>query len=1017
MTNKTHARLALKTSTATLALSLAMLSAPAVAQQAAADTAEAETIVVTGSLIRNPNLERASPVTVTSADDIELMQSNTAEEILREIPGIVPSIGSAVNNGNGGASFVNLRGLGSNRNIVLLDGVRLVPAELNGRFDLNNVPLALVERMDVLTGGASTTYGADAISGVVNFLTKKDFAGIDFSTGYQITERGDGAVFKSDLVLGANFDDGRGNVVLSVGFQDADPVYQGDRPFSRFQVDSFNGTRAGSGTSTPSRWSGVNPTGGNAITDTAVCGGTGQPACVNPQAGLRQVTADGTAFRTGTAFDAFNFNPYNIFQTPFKRYNIYAAGRYEVSDALEVYSRAIFSRNTVNTIIAPSGTFGVNMTVPLNNPFLTTAQRNAFCNFDIDPGLGYTPRFTAAECAAAATATGPTDPNYRSVVSTLARRATEFGPRVSEYVTTFFDYQVGARGGITDNISWDLFATYGESDNVQTQQGYWLNSRVQQALLAGANGCFNAANGCVPVNLFGRDGSITPEMNAFLTGDSVVSTKVNQTQVRGTIAGDFGVTSPWASNGVAFAIGGEYRKQNASQVSDLLSQSGDLGGAGGAAPNINGGYSVYEGFGELVLPLVQDVPFFQDLSIEAGVRYSNYTIDAPGNPSYDTWTWKAGGSWSPGGGLKVRGFYSRAVRAPNIAELFSPVNTLLTNLSDDPCANINDAGGNIAGRPVPTGELRAICLAQGAPASAIGFIPVPTAGQANFTGGGNINLGPETSNSWTLGAVWTPTFAPGVSLTVDYYNIKVTGAITSPTPGDAIFACFGANPLSPPAGASTSAACTSIRRNPGTGALSGDYSDTPGLPLALSNLGVLETDGIDVTFNYSHQFDALRWSFSAVGNWTGKSEFEAIAGSEAGPRDCVGLYSVNCASIQPEYSFSVRNTLSFTDVDLSLLWRHISKVRYEDGDAFKGTVDGKQTDFNFIPSYNYFDLSARFNVDEKLTFTLSVQNMFDVQPKLVGNTIGATAYNSGNVYPSTYDALGRRYAVSARLRF
>jgi len=1016
------ARSALKTSTATLALSLAMVSAPAFAQATAtADAPEAvDTIVVTGSLIRNPNLERSTPVTVTSADEIELMSSNTAEEILREIPGIVPSIGSAVNNGNGGASFVNLRGLGSNRNIVLLDGVRLTPAELNGRFDLNNIPLALVERVDVLTGGASTTYGADAIAGVVNFLTKRDFAGMELTSSYQITEKGDGPVFRTDLVLGANFDDGRGNVVLAVGYQKADPVYQGDRDFSRFQVDSFNGSLGGSGTSTPSRWSGVNPTGGNSITDVTVCGATGQPACVNPQAGQRQVTADGTAFRTGTAFDAFNFNPFNIFQTPFKRYNVYAAGRYEVNDAIEVYSRAIFSKNTVNTIIAPSGAFGISTVVPLSNPFLTAAQRNAFCNFDIDPGLGYTPRFNAATCAAAATAAGPTDPNYRSVTANVSRRATEFGPRISEFTTTYFDYRAGARGGITDTIDWDLWASYGESENNQVQSGYWLNSRVRNALLADKNGCFTATDGCVPVNLFGPDGSITPEMNAYLTGDSTVATKFAQTQVRGTIAGDFGLSLPSASNPLAFAIGGEYRKYTASQVSDLLSQSGDLGGAGGAAPNIAGGYSVYEAFGELILPLVQDRPFFEDLTIEGGLRYSSYSVDAPGDPSYETWTWKAGGNWTPGGGFKIRGNYAKAVRAPNIAELFSPQNTLLTNLADDPCANYDDEGAPIPGRPTPSGTLRSICLAQGAPASSIGFIPVPTAGQANYTGGGNPALGPETSDSWTLGAVWTPRFAPGLALTVDYYNIKVNGAVSSPTPGDAITACFGPNPLSPAAGAENSEDCRVIGRNPVTGALAGDSSDTPGLYLPLSNLGRLATDGIDVTLNYAHDFDNVRWALSVIGNWTNSSTFQATPSSDN--RECVGFYGVNCASIQPEYSFSVRNTFTISDVDLSVLWRHISKVKYEDynipdAEAFAGTLNGEETDFNFIPAYNYIDVSARFTIAEPLVLTFGVQNLFDVQPKVVGGTLGSTAYNSGNIYPSTYDSLGRRYTVSARLRF
>src|SRR6187549_1522718 len=213
---------------------LAQADQPAQPQAAAPEAeqpAEGETIVVTGTLIRNPNLVSSSPVAVVGAEEIALRQTNNAEEILRDLPGAVPSIGSAVNNGNGGAAFADLRGLGNFRNVVLLDGQRITPSSTIGRVDLNNIPLALVERVDTLTGGAAVTYGADAVSGVVNFITRRDFAGFELATSEQITEQGDGNVFRADLTLGANFDDGRGNAVLSIGYQEADPVYQGARKF------------------------------------------------------------------------------------------------------------------------------------------------------------------------------------------------------------------------------------------------------------------------------------------------------------------------------------------------------------------------------------------------------------------------------------------------------------------------------------------------------------------------------------------------------------------------------------------------------------------------------------------------------------------------------------------------------------------------------------------------------------------------------------------------------------------
>ena len=211
-------------------------------------------IVVTGSLISNPALVSSSPVSVIGQEEINLRQTNTAEQILRDLPGAVPSIGQQVNNGNGGAAFADLRGLGNFRNVVLLDGARIVPSSVVGRVDLNNVPLALVERVDTLTGGAATTYGADAVSGVINFITRSDFSGMELNMSKGITERGDGANTRADLTLGANFDDGRGNAVLSVGYQKSDPIYQGARRISQNNYTSTSGSRGGSGTTVPGRF-------------------------------------------------------------------------------------------------------------------------------------------------------------------------------------------------------------------------------------------------------------------------------------------------------------------------------------------------------------------------------------------------------------------------------------------------------------------------------------------------------------------------------------------------------------------------------------------------------------------------------------------------------------------------------------------------------------------------------------------------------------------------------------------
>ena len=998
-------------------VAVAMASSTAAFAQTAEDDAAADqTIVVTGSLIRNPNLEQANPVNVTTSDAIELKQSNTAEEVLREVPGIVPNIGTAVNNGNGGSSYVDLRGLGSNRNIVLLDGNRIVPADLAGRVDLNNIPLALVSRVDALTGAAVTTYGADAITGVVNFVTKKDFAGVDLSVGDQITGKGDGNYLRADLTIGANFDDGRGNAVLSIGYQDSDPVYQGDRDFSVFGIDSYSGTLGGSGTTVPSRITGTR----------GLIAGTTTPDTngANVNGGTRQVDPATGLARSTYAF--FNFNPYNIFQTPFKRYNIFAQANYEISDSVEVYTRGLFSKNTIDTIIAPSGSFGGSVTMNLNNPYMPATLRSQFCAFNTATGGAYVPLYSPAICAAAATATGPSDPNYRTVTFNLSRRAVEVGPRISNYASTVFDYRVGARGSIGSSINWDLSGSYGESDKIQAIKNYTLQSRWRQALLANnTTTCITNTGGCVPVNPFGPVGSISAAAADFLSDDSTTQVKTSLAQVRGVVSGDLGVSSPGASEPVGFAVGAEYRKYSARQASDVLAKTpGELGGAGGAAPDIFGGYEVYEGYGELIAPLLEDKAFAKSLTLEAGARYSSQKINGGG--TNNDWTYKVGLSWEPVDDVKLRGNYARAVRAPNISELFSPVSTGLTSLSTDPCAG---------SAPVSNANLRAVCLAQGAPAGTIGSILNPTAAQANSTGGGNINLAPEKATTWTVGAVFQPQALPGFSLSVDYYNIKVTDEIGAPTSGDVMAACFG----SPAPSAITSASasnplCTAIRRNPVTGGLDGDPATTLGLPQTLSNSGRLKTDGIDLIANYAKDLGLAKWSSGLVLNYAISQTFNANVNSPLNTdRECVGYYSANCGftgSMQPKWQISWRNTFTFGKLDASLLWRHISGMQQEpddvagSGPAFAGQLpvgfgyrEGETVNFGKIGAYDWFDLSLRFNVNDNLTFTAAVQNLFDKDPPVVGSSIGSTSYNSGNTYPSTYDALGRRFAVSARVKF
>jgi outer membrane receptor protein involved in Fe transport len=946
---------------------IAPQGSPEATQDTAQDAAKpgAGDIIVTGSLIRSPNLVQSSPVASISSSEVELRQSNTAEEILRDIPGVVPDIGAQVNNGNTGASFVNLRGLGANRNLVLIDGARIVPADLVGAVDLNNIPLALIERTDVLTGGASTTYGADAVAGVVNFVTKQNFSGVEATVSNQITERGDANTYRADITVGHNFGGDRGNAVLSFSYQHADPLYQGKRPYSVNAIDQTDGSNGGSFTTAP------------AILDGPILSGQ-----IDPTTG---------AVQDGNYDNLYNYAPTNIFQTPFKRYNVYGAAHYDVTPDVEVYTQGLWSKNSVGTILAPSGTFGNTYAIPISNPFLSDALRTQLCNAG---GI------SAAACTVAAGVTNPTAAGYQTVDESVYRRFVEAGNRYATYTTELFNVRGGARGSITSNIKWDIYGAYGESKNTNRQTGQGLNSRVEQALQAvNTTTCVDPSNGCVPINLFGGVGSLTQDSINFINVETESAVKTTLGQVHGEVNGDVGVSSPWASAPISFAVGGEYRKYTASTTSDIYNQTpGEVLGNGAANPDTFGKYDVYEGFAELNVPIVQDRPFFRSLNLELGARESHYSTAG------SAFTWKAGGGWEPFQGLKLRGNYQKAVRAPNISELFSPAVTGLDSLSADPCAGA---------APTANANLRAVCLAQGAPAASIGSILNPSANQPNVTTSGNLNLGVETARTYTFGAVIQPDRIRGLSFTADYYHIKVTGAISSPTPGDVIAACF-ANIT---ATSATDPACTGIRRNPTTGSLSGSSADTPGLPEPLSNLGTLLTDGIDLTANYRRDLGVGIINLSFTGNWTNRSKFQATPTSV--DRECVGYYSVNCASIQPKFSWNQRTTFTIDKVDLSLLWRHVGAVNYEPLQLADDVAQDAAplAEYQHIKAYNIIDLATRIQATEHMEFVLTVSNLLDKQPPIVGSTIGSTAFNSGNTYPSTYDVLGRRYAVSVKLDF
>ncbi len=984
-----HSRALLKGSAATIALTAAMLAVPAHAQQPA-EMAEAttsgDTIIVTGTRIARPNLEQSSPVSVVGAEEITFQAPNSAEDLLRNLPVTTPSIGAQTNNGSDGSARVNLRGLGTNRNLVLLNGRRVTPRGTDNVVDLNIIPLAIVERADVLTGGAVTVYGADAVAGVVNFITRRDFAGADITTSYGITERGDGASFRIDATLGANFDDGRGNAVFSIGYTDTSPVLQGDRAIGTFARQS---TRCAAF---------QRPLGCSPFNDTTQGFPQGSPTAAPASIGSPfsgRVTEDGTQFADDRQND-YNFNPLNLFQSPLERWSLFGAARYEISPAIELYSEAMFVKTTVEINLAPAGVFGSTVQVPLNSPFLSAQQRQFLCERAVGAPGGLP---AGADCGAAIAAGTP-------VTVGVLRRFVEAGPRVNTFTTNYFNATVGARGGITDSLNWDISATYGESDRQDERIAWGLLSRVRQ----GVAGCpAGSAQGCVPINLFGPVGSITPEMLNFIDVPTYSFTNTRYTSALGFISGDLGFASPLAAEPIGVAVGAEYRRYEASSGGDGTSRiPGEVLGAGAAALPIVGSYNSKEFFAELNVPLITDRPFFHNLTVDGGVRYADYTT------SGGVWTWKVGGSWAPVPDFKVRGTYVRAVRAPNIAELFQPQVTALTSRPNDPCQ------GTVAEITARGANFPQLCLAQlalvGAPASLLGTIQPPAAGQIQSTQGGNPNLDPETARTITVGGAITPSFVPGLAVTLDYFNIRVTDAITTPSQSDVIDGCFSPNP--------NQAFCSQIFRDPLTGRLSGPAETTFGPVLALSNLGTIKTSGFDLGASFRQDFGAVRFNGSFNGTWTREFLFQATPLSIN--RQCAGFYSVSCGTPQPKFASTLRTTFSFGQTDVSVFWRHFSSTRVEPVAPSPQLPVGTPTTagpsnivdaYQRISPYDYFDLSLRQQVGTNLTLTFTVLNLLDKDPPDVGNTIAGPAANSGNTFPTLYDPLGRRFNVGLNLRF
>ena len=923
----------------------------------------AERVEITGTRIKNIGSSSNSPITSVSAADINSSQPVAIEEVIRGLPAAIPAIGPGTNNGSGGIATIDLRGLGVNRTLVLVNGRRAVPADLFGRVDTNAIPVALLERIDLVTGGASAVYGADAVSGVVNFILKKNFSGIEASTSYGVSEANDTKRYRSDVTIGANLADGRGNVALSFGTTRTGPLTQGERSFGEFQLASTTGLRSGSPTSAPATFGGIPaPFTGNRVVDSATGG-----------------------LRAAVEADNFNFNPLNYYVTPLDRTQMSAIGRFTINEYAEVYAELTNTKSNVTLNLAPSGSFASagfpNWKLPIGNPFIPELTRQQLCQ-----AFGIT-----TNCAVG---------NTTEVTLNINRRFVELGPRINGFDNTSQQWTAGLRGAVPFLGSWsyDAYLQKGTSDQLSSRVNWGSGSKFQQALRAvNANTCTVTAGGCVPINVFGAPGSITPAMQAFISQTAVQTTTVAQEVALVSFSGDLGpVKSPFTSRPIGVAVGFEQRETSAGNRSDAPSQlSGEVLGTGAPLPDRSGKFKLSESFVELAVPLVSGMTGVQSLNLEGGYRQSEFsTIGSDKNYG----SWKYGFDYQPIKGLRFRAMQQRATRSPNVNELYAPVVSGLSNRAIDPCqlALINAADANTAG------TLSNLCRVTGVPLGQIGVVPAPAAGQISNTGGGNPNLSPEEADTTTIGLIFEPDFVPGLSVTLDYYKIKIDKAVSSATVNQILDGCYlptlnaGFNAGNP--------FCALIQRNVSNGTLNG----TAGVITQTSNLGKVDTYGYDLGISYRLALQG--WGRVDLGlNATQVSENGFKSLPSTARIECAGLYGPDCAGPTAKTKWSQRTTWTVGDFTAGYNWRYLGKVSVQGGTFL--------ADYSTIKAFNYVDLSFAWEATKNLRFTLSVNNAGDLKPPVVGNTIATTATNSGNTFPQWYDVVGRAYTLGATLKF
>jgi outer membrane receptor protein involved in Fe transport len=970
MTSNSTIRRAVRLALASGAATTAMVGVAAVAQEAQDASTEVGTIVVTGTRIQRADYEATSPVVTVSSELLQQSGSVQLDTFLNQLPQLVPSLSTTSNNpsANGGAgqALINLRGLGVERTLVLLDGTRLMPTYTTGQIDLNQVPSALIDNIEILTGGASSVYGSDAIAGVVNVKLKKQFEGVQFDAHYGETSDSDGAQNAFDLTMGGNFADGRGNAVLAFSYDDRDAVFQGDREFSQSSLGP-DLLPLGSGTVPDGKYT---PTATNLPSQAAIDAAFatyGVAAGTVTPGGNLGFNTDGTLFGfTGTpnykgeqfvgfnpASYSYNFAPVNYLQLPLTRRQVAAFGTFNVAEmetaSVEAYARMIYSTYEASSQLAATPVTGLS--VPVTNPNIPA---------DLQGILASRPT--------------PGDP-FVFAIRTLA-----VGERVSDNKYDVLqglaglrgDFQVGER-----RYNWDFSGSWGQTNTTESQSGNVSRSRLQ-GLLDGVDLDTCAAASFNPFGL----GNITQECSNAIAIRTTNVINIEQQTLSASLTGDL---FEMPAGAFQFAVGAEYMKTDATFRPDEFLASGVVVGFNAQPPQA-GETEIKEGYVELAIPLLKDIPGIHKMGLELGYRYSDHNLAG----TYDTY--KGALNWDFTETFRFRGSYNRAVRAPSIYELFLPPQENFP-VAGDPC-----------NAPQASAEVQNLCIAQGIPASVL-----PTFHQTNpqvrAIEGGNQNLDPESADTYTAGLVWQPAFANSAFRTsIDYWQYEISDTIGTVSSDSAINRCFndvGANPTFDPNNQwcqlffrDATAQITDVQEN-------------------FQNLGKLKAKGVDLQIDYGQPISD-KWGRLSVNllvtnviDWDSQEDSASPFGHFA------GTITTDVGESYPEWKGVLNLGWDIGQFGFAYQLRYIDSLTVVHNDAVGSpVVDGLKPT---VPSYTYSRITARWSPTETIDVMLGIDNVFDKDPPIF--TDDDQAGQQANTDPTLYDVLGRRYYGNVRFKF